>query len=73
MTARVVLAPVFLLDVKGLYRINPWLIIEAGPSRFFYILIYVPAGAPNQLFVLRQSDVNLLVQAELKRLARPAD
>jgi hypothetical protein len=61
----------FLVDVKGLYRKNPWL-IKRKPSRknLFYILAYVPAGEPNQFFVLTQPDVTKLIEDELNRLKR---
>jgi hypothetical protein len=61
----------FLVDVKGLYRKNPWL-IKRKPSRenLFYILAYVPAGEANQFFVMTQQDVTKLVQSELNRLKR---
>jgi hypothetical protein len=36
-------------------------------------LAYVPTGAPNEFFVMRQQDANALVQAELKRINRPDD
>ncbi|MGO9049734.1 MAG: hypothetical protein ACLP19_05815 [Xanthobacteraceae bacterium] len=64
----------FLVDVKGLYRINPWLVKRKEPrANLFYILAYVPTGAPNEFFVMRQQDANALVQAELKRINRPDD
>jgi hypothetical protein len=64
----------FLVDVKGLYRINPWL-IKRKPVRakLFYVLAFVPAEGPNQFFVLNQQQVTSLIQAELKRLGRPDD
>jgi hypothetical protein len=64
----------FLIDVKGLYRANPW-IIKRKPARatLFYVLAFVPANAPNEFFVLKQQDVDALIAAELKRLNRPED
>ena len=64
----------FLVDVKGLYRKNPWL-IKRKPARanLFYILAYVPAGEPNEFFVLTQSESNRLIKRELKRLGRGDD
>ncbi len=59
----------FLVDVKGLYRTNPWL-IKRKPIRanLFYVLAFVPTGGPNQFFMLDQKQVKILIQAELKRL-----
>jgi hypothetical protein len=64
----------FLVDVKGLYRTNPWVIKrKAARAALFYVLAYVPPGAPNEFFVLRQQDADALIAAELKRLKRPAN
>jgi hypothetical protein len=63
----------FLIDVKGLYRKNPWLVKrKLARANLFYILAYVPEGAPNEFFVLSQTQANRLIAAELKRLKRPA-
>src|SRR3954471_20125474 len=39
----------FLVDVKGLYRLNPW-VVRRKPDRagFFYILAFVPDDAANR-------------------------
>ena len=64
----------FLVDVKGLYRSNPWLIKrKPDNARLFYILAFVPTGAPNEFFVMSQDTATKLIQAELKRLSRPDD
>jgi hypothetical protein len=64
----------FLVDVKGLYRANPWIIKRKTPrAALFYVLAYVPTDAPNEFFVLRQQDADALIAAELKRLNRPED
>jgi len=44
----------FLIDVKGLYRPNPWL-IKRKPIRdnLFYVLTFVPVGKPNEYFWIR--------------------
>ena len=64
----------FLVDVKGLYRKNPWLIkLKAPRKNLFYILVYVPADQPNEFFVLTQEQVGQLVRDELKRLKRPTN
>jgi hypothetical protein len=62
----------FLIDVKGLYRKNPWL-VKRKPERsdLFYVLAHVPTGEANQFFVMTQKQVNKLIQDELTRLKRP--
>jgi hypothetical protein len=64
----------FLVDVKGLYRKNPW-IVKRKPIRdnLFYILAFVPTDEDNQFFVLKQETADLLIQKELRRLKRPDD
>lgn len=64
----------FLVDVKGLYRKNPWLVKRKGVrEKLFYILAFVPAGEANQFFVMTQGVANHLIERELKRLKRPDD
>jgi hypothetical protein len=47
----------FLVDVKGLYRKNPWLLKRKSPrANLFYILAYVPPDEPNQFFVMTQQQ-----------------
>jgi hypothetical protein len=62
----------FLIDVKGLYRVNPWL-IKRKPARvdLFYVLAFVPKGEQNQFFVLTQTTAYSHIKSELKRLKRP--
>src|SRR6188768_1987465 len=45
----------FLVDVKGLYRPNPW-VVKRKPTRaaLFYILAFVPNDAANRFFILTQ-------------------
>jgi len=64
----------FLIDVKGLYRPNPWL-IKRKPLRdnLFYVLTFVPVGKPNEYFVLDQGQVHALIESELGRLKRATD
>ena len=64
----------FLIDVKGLYRPNPWL-IKRKPIRdnLFYVLTFVPVGKPNEYFVLDQGQVHALIENELGRLKRAND
>ena len=64
----------FLVDVKGLYRTNAWLLKRKSPRKdLFYILAYVPADAPNQFFVMSQEQATQFIQAGLQRLKRPDD
>jgi hypothetical protein len=64
----------FLIDVKGLYRMNPW-VIKRKPvrSNLFYVLAFVPNSQPNRYFVLSQKEINQYVESELARLKRPED
>jgi hypothetical protein len=64
----------FLIDVKGLYRQNPWL-LKRKPSRenLFYVFAYVPTDEPNQYFLMSQGQVNRMIHDELTRLKRPED
>jgi hypothetical protein len=51
----------FLIDVKGLYRTNPWLIKrKPNNASLFYILAFVPAAAPNEFFVMSQSTATAI-------------
>jgi hypothetical protein len=62
----------FLIEVKGMHRPNPWIMKRKAPrAMLFYVLAYVPANASNEFFVLRQQDTDALIAAELKRLNRP--
>ena len=64
----------FLVDVKGLYRMNPWVIKrKAMRINLFYILAFVPTGESNRFFVLSQRDINQHVESELRRLGRADD
>jgi hypothetical protein len=61
----------FLIDVKGLYRVNPWLIKrKSARPNLFYVLAFVPKGKPNQFFVLTQAAAYAHIRSELKRLKR---
>jgi hypothetical protein len=62
----------FLVDVKGLYRMDPWLIKRKSQrDNLFYVLAYVPADEPNQFFIMTQQHATQLIQTELSRLKRP--
>ena len=64
----------FLVDIKGLYRKNPWIIKrKAIRDNLFYILAFVPTDEANQFFVLTQKATHLRIQEELKHLKRPND
>ena len=64
----------FLVDVKGLYRKNPWLVKRKTQREdLFYVLAFVPTGEANQFFVLTQAQVKEHIDAQLKRLGRPED
>lgn len=64
----------FLVDVKGLYRPNPWLVKrKAIRKNLFYALAFVPEGASNRFFVLTQEETNALIASELTRLGRSDD
>lgn len=64
----------FLIDVKGLYRPNPWQ-IKPKPIRenLFYVFAYVPDKEPNRFFVMTQKQANEYIDIELKRLKRSQD
>lgn len=68
------LKEMFLIDVKGLYRKNPW-VLKRKPTRsnLYYVFAFVPTGEPNQFFVMSQKQANQLVQNELTRLKRADD
>ncbi len=62
----------FLVDVKGLYRKNPWLIKRKDErADLFYILAYVPPNESNQFFIMTQQQTTQFIQEELHRLKRP--
>jgi hypothetical protein len=64
----------FLIDVKGLYRINPWMMKrKIERENLFYVLAYVPEGAQNEFFVMAQRTAYKIIDEELKRLNRPQD
>jgi hypothetical protein len=64
----------FLVDVKGLYRRNPWLIKQKSPRKdLYYVLAYVPDDAPNEYFVLDQREATRIIRGNLQRLKRAPD
>lgn len=64
----------FLVDVKGLYRPNPWVIKrKIARAGLFYVLTFVPDDNANRFFVLKQTQVNTYIESELRRLLRPND
>jgi hypothetical protein len=64
----------FLVDVKGLYKKNPWVIkIKKPRDNLFYALAFVPDVGPNRYFILTQSQICEYVETELRRLGRSND
>jgi hypothetical protein len=64
----------FLIDVKGLYRPNPWVLKrKTVRANLFYVLAFVPADAPNEFFIMTQHQAHQLIEAELRRLNRTDD
>jgi hypothetical protein len=64
----------FLIDVKGLYRPNSWVIKKkATRDSLYYVLAFVPDDTNNRFFVLTQEHVNGYIRTELARLGRPDD
>src|SRR5207249_3234118 len=64
----------FLVDVKGLYKRNPFLIkAKAARTDLYYILAFVPDVGQNEFFVMSQDEVRRVVAAGLKRLGRTED
>ena len=62
----------FLIDVKGLYRKNPWALKrKPGRDNLFYVFAFVPDNAANMFFVMTQKQANTYVEDELRRLKRP--
>ncbi len=67
------LKQMFLVDVKGLYKKNPFVVKRrTDRDSLFYIFTFVPNDQPNQFFVLSQNQTNIYIQAELDRLKRPS-
>jgi len=61
----------FLVDVKG-YRRNLFLVKRTpANARLYYILAFVPDGAPNQFFVLDQATASRLIEQGLQTWAGP--
>lgn len=64
----------FLIDVKGLYRRNPWVIKKkATRDSLYYVLAFVPDESVNRFFILSQRQVNTYIRTELARLGRADD
>jgi hypothetical protein len=57
----------FLIDVKGLYKKNYWL-VRQQPARveLFYVFVFVPDNSSNQFFVLTQEQVNEGIRTDLE-------
>jgi hypothetical protein len=68
------LRKMFLIDVKGLYRQNPWLLKRKSPrENLFYVFAYVSTNESNQFFIMTQGQANRFIRNELKRLHRSED
>lgn len=53
----------FIVDVKGQYKKNWWLISPKPPrENLFYVLAFVPDDEPNQYFVLGQGEMNVEIE-----------
>jgi hypothetical protein len=58
----------FLVDVKGLHRENPWLLKrKAARKDLFYVLAYAPQGKANEFFIMTQQQATKLILDNLKR------
>jgi hypothetical protein len=63
----------FLIDVKGLYKPNPWVIKrKATRDSLYYVLAFVP-DTNNRYFIVSQEQVNTYIRTELARLGRADD
>src|SRR5713101_1849633 len=59
----------FLIDVKGLYKPNPWVIKKKiTRDSLYYVLAFVPDDTNNRFFILSQKQVNAYIRVELERL-----
>ena len=68
------LKKMFLIDVKGLYRPNPWVVKrKAARDGLYYVFAFVPDDSSNRFFILSQKQVNDYIVQELTRLNRPND
>lgn len=64
----------FVVDVKGLYKRNPFVVSPKAPrTDLYYVLALVPDAGENEFFVLSQAEVRRTSEAELKRLGRSKD
>ncbi len=58
----------FSIDVKGLYKKNPWAVRKKlSRIHLFYVFAYVPDEDANRFFVLTQAQVNKEVDDEISR------
>ncbi len=68
------LKKMFLIDVKGLYRPNPWVVKrKVARKGLYYIFAFVPDGHSNRFFIVSQKQVDDYIAQELMRLNRPND
>jgi hypothetical protein len=61
----------FLVDVKGLYRLNPWVVKrKTARDGLYYAFAFVPDDSSNRFFILSQKQVNDYIAQELMRTKR---
>jgi hypothetical protein len=64
----------FLVDVKGLYRENPWLIKRKSERKdLYYVLAYVPREESNRFFIMTQQQTTQLIKANLSKRGKADD
>ncbi len=64
----------FLIDVKGLYKRNPWIVRQTFVrDGLYYAFAFVPNDNANRFFVMSQEQANSYIEKELGRLGRPDD
>jgi hypothetical protein len=57
----------FLVDVKGLYKKNFWLVREKKPrDKLFYVFAFAPDNASNQFLVLTQDQIAAGIRADME-------
>jgi hypothetical protein len=56
----------FLVDVKGLYKRNPWPVREKKKrhDKLFYVFAFVPNDTINRFFILSESQVNVGIRTD---------
>jgi hypothetical protein len=58
----------FMIDVKGLYKPNFWLVSEKKTrEKLFYVLALVANNRENRFFVITQQQANRAIRANLRQ------